>query len=90
MLRTPFGHLSPAHQALVLFLRAVVKRPALLILDEAFQAQSDVAIARCRTYIDRRLDPKQAVVVVSHYEDEIPATVNRVLRLEAGRVIERV
>ena len=89
MLRTPFGHLSPAHQAIVLFLRAVVKRPALLILDEPFQAQSDVAIQRCRRYVDQCLDPSQAMIVVSHYEEEIPSTVNRVLRLEAGRVVER-
>jgi ABC-type molybdenum transport system ATPase subunit/photorepair protein PhrA len=39
-----------------------------------------------KTWLDSRLGPEQALVFVTHYPAEIPSCVNRVLRLDAGRV----
>ena len=90
LLATLFGNLTPARQALILFIRAVVNSPPLLILDECFAAMDAVTVERCRAFIDTKLRPEQAVILVSHYEEEIPSSVSRVLRLEGGRVVERV
>ncbi len=82
----PFAQLSTGEQRLVLFVRAVVKRPALLILDEPFQGLDSRAVQRARAWLDANLGPGQALVFVTHFPAEIPSCVDRVLRLEGGRV----
>ena len=48
----PFASLTHGSQAVVLFLRALVHRPSLLILDEAFQGMSGHQVAKTRAFID--------------------------------------
>lgn len=48
----PFAELAHGAQALVLLLRAVVHRPALLVLDEPFQGMSVRQSARARAFLD--------------------------------------
>jgi molybdate transport system ATP-binding protein len=83
----PFTRLSTGEQRLVLLIRALVKQPPLLILDEPFQGLDEDALCRARTWLDTRLRPQQTLLFVSHVAEEIPRTVNRVLRLEEGRVV---
>lgn len=88
---TPFVALPPASQQLVLLLRALVKPHArLLVLDEPFAGMPGDLVEHCKRFIDERLDKDKAVVVVSHWDEEVPASVDRVLRLEDGRVIEKI
>jgi ABC-type molybdenum transport system ATPase subunit/photorepair protein PhrA len=47
-----FIQLDAGSQAVTLFLRAIVNRPAILILDEPFQGMDAVQIDRIRTFID--------------------------------------
>lgn len=70
---TPFGRFPANQQALLLFLRAVVARPRLLVLDEPAQGMDEVIWDRCRELLEQEWQamPEQAVVVVSHYEDEV-------------------
>lgn len=84
----PFQHLSTGEQRLILLLRACVKTPELLILDEPFQGLDDATWVRCRTWLDDRLLPTQTVLFVTHREKELPASVTRRLVLERGRVRE--
>jgi len=86
----PFARLSTGEQRLILLVRALVKRPPLLVLDEPFQGLDEAAIGRARGWLDARLEPHQTLLFVSHYADEVPRTVTRRLRLEAGRVVEVV
>ena len=84
----PFRRLSTGEQRLVLLARALVKRPPLVILDEPFQGLDAETVARVRDWLDARLGPEQTLLFVSHHDEEIPRTVTRRLRLDAGRVAE--
>jgi molybdate transport system ATP-binding protein len=82
----PFRTLSTGEQRLVLLVRALVKRPPLIILDEPFQGLDADTIALARDWLDRNLGADQTLLFVSHHEEEIPRTVKRRLRLNEGRV----
>jgi molybdate transport system ATP-binding protein len=84
----PFARLSTGEQRLVLLVRALVKAPPLLILDEPFQGLDAAAIQRARAWLDQRLRPDQTLLFVSHVAGEIPATVTRRLCLQGGHVVE--
>ncbi|MFL5341347.1 MAG: ATP-binding cassette domain-containing protein [Gemmataceae bacterium] len=84
----PFSQLSTGEQRLVLLVRALVKSPPLLILDEPFQGLDRDAIGLARRWLDSHLRPDQTLLFVSHYADEIPTGVSRRLNLESGRVVE--
>jgi molybdate transport system ATP-binding protein len=84
----PFARLSTGEQRLVLLIRALVKRPPLLILDEPFQGLDDRLVRRLQQWIDEELRPEQTLLFVSHHAEEIPRTVNRRLCLAEGRVVE--
>jgi hypothetical protein len=68
-----FAHFTPPQQALLLFLRAIVSRPPLLILDEPSQGMDEVIWDKCRDLLKKEWleNPGQAVIVVSHYDDEV-------------------
>lgn len=74
-----FAHFTPPQQALLLFLRAIVSRPSLLILDEPSQGMDEKIWERCKRLLKQEwaANPQQAVIVVSHYDDEV--------RLKSGR-----
>lgn len=82
-----FDRLSHGQQRLVLIARAMVKGPALLILDEPC-AGLDGAFRRA---LLRRLDAiitggTSHLLYVTHHTDERPTGITHTLRLEAGRV----
>ena len=68
-----FAHYTPPQQALLLFLRSIVSRPRLLILDEPSQGMDEVIWDQCRQLVEKEWAemPEQAVIVVSHYDDEV-------------------
>jgi molybdate transport system ATP-binding protein len=71
----------------VLLVRALVKRPPLLILDEPFQGLDRPTMERARNWLDSELSPEQTLILVTHHEAEIPHTVTRRLRLDTGRAL---
>ncbi|KAL7276966.1 hypothetical protein RUND412_000003 [Rhizina undulata] len=77
-----FGAVDISTQRMALFLRAIVKRPELIVLDEAFSGMQEEVRGRCFEVLEREFDPKrQAMVVVSHVTEEIPPGVGRWVRL---------
>lgn len=66
---TPFGELSLSTQKLVLFARALLKQPRILILDEAFSGMTQTALDAAFSVLD---EYDGAVLLVAHVEDEIP------------------
>lgn len=86
--RRPFAHFTPPQQVLLLFLRALVGKPPLLILDEPSQGMDEAIWTKCCQVLHEEWQryPDQAVIVVSHYDDEVPWKKGRgkVLRLNDG------
>jgi ABC-type molybdenum transport system ATPase subunit/photorepair protein PhrA len=87
-----FSHFPASQQAILLFLRSIVSRPRLLVLDEFSQTIDEQAWEICKTLLENewremKVDGvDQAVVVVSHYESEVPWKGGKVFRLKDGRV----
>jgi molybdate transport system ATP-binding protein len=75
-------------QRVALLGRAMIKTPPLLVLDEPFQGLDPEYLLRVKTLIDQYCGNYRATLIfVSHYVDEIPAAVNRFLRLEKGCIV---
>lgn len=102
LIELPFVGLSPGSQAVVLFLRSIVHRPRLLVLDEPFQGMSSRQVKLVRDFLDGRTPEAEAsslekqwreemaVVIVSHFEEEWPSTAGRLIRLSDGKVVEAI
>lgn len=114
-----YGQLPFPVQRLLLLLRAVIKQPDIIILDEAFSGLSAETRDKAMRWLEfgqqgdtsdpptdkpcredgecifGGLTPAQALVVVSHVKEEIPAMVDEWLRLpgeeevsESGKAVE--
>jgi molybdate transport system ATP-binding protein len=86
----PFARLSTGQQRLALLVRALVKNPELLILDEPFQGLDRPAIEHAKDWLDAHLSPQQTLIFVSHHADEIPRSVTHLLRLDNGTIAELI
>jgi molybdate transport system ATP-binding protein len=75
--------LSTSRQRLALLARALVKNPSLLILDEPCQGLDDQQVKDFVAFIDALcMQSNKTLIYVSHYENEIPNCVNKVMLLE--------
>lgn len=83
-----FGELSFSAQRLALFLRAIVHRPPLIILDEAFSGIDEVVRDRALTFLSHGerggsggdgvmegLGEEQALLVISHAKEDVPGCI---------------
>jgi ABC-type molybdenum transport system ATPase subunit/photorepair protein PhrA len=69
----PFSGLPAGVQSVVLLMRALVGRPPLVLLDEVWAGMDDGMNRAARAYLrDDGVGEDQAVVVISHWEDEVP------------------
>jgi molybdate transport system ATP-binding protein len=85
----PFRSLSAGEMRMVLLARALVKNPALLVLDEPCQGLD----AEHRFHIIKLLDQlcrqtSVSIIFVTHHFKEMPKAVTHVLRLEQGHIAE--
>ena len=78
--------LSTGEQRWVLLGRALVKNPPLLVLDEPCQNLDPAHISQFRDLIDTLCEgPDRTLLYVTHYAEEIPRCVTRLLRLTEGK-----
>jgi iron complex transport system ATP-binding protein len=83
----PFRSLSTGQQRRCLLARALVHRPAALILDEPTAGLDPAAAFSFLARIRRLLREGTTIVLVTHHVSEIPPEVERVVLLKAGRVV---
>ena len=69
-----FTSLSPGEQRIVLLMRALVSRPPLVLLDEVWSGMDEGMISAVRRYLTEGggVGEGQAVVVITHWEEEVP------------------
>lgn len=93
-----FGDLDIAQQRLVLFLRAIISRPDLIILDEAFSGMASSLRTKCFDFLEfgdaafrseyeskfPGLSEDQALIIVSHVPDELPRFLTHFMRLPSA------
>lgn len=78
----PYLSLSSGEQRMVLLARAFVKDPELLILDEPFHGLDNGNRQRARDIIEAFCQrPGKTLVMVTHYEEELPACIDHSLHL---------
>lgn len=84
----PFKGVPESVQRLTLLARALVKEPPLLIFDEPCQGLDTQQKEHFKHVIDTLCGIMDLTLIfVTHYQDEIPAAVNKVLKLEKGKPI---
>ena len=83
----PLQNLPMGKQRLVLLARAMVKNPALLILDEPCQGLDSGQIEKFKNIIEAVCtNPQMTLLYVSHYESEWPRCINKSIKLESGTI----
>lgn len=69
-----FVDLAVGEQRMVLLMRALVGRPPLVLLDEVWSGMDEAMVNAARQYLREGggVTEEQAVVVITHWEDEVP------------------
>lgn len=79
---------SAGEQRLVFLARALVKNPALLILDEPCQGLDFSNQTRINNLLDQLCRQTSVnLIYVTHHFEEIPQAITHVLKLEKGRIL---
>lgn len=85
----PLKSVSASAQRLCLLARALVKNPPLLIFDEPCQGLDAHQQLHFKHIVDAICQlGKTTLIYVTHYQHEIPDSVNLVLKLDKGKVVD--
>jgi molybdate transport system ATP-binding protein len=81
-MQKPFLTLSTGTQRLLFFMRALIKVPSVLLLDEPYQGLDQETISRCNELLKNILSDEHTLIFISHFPDEVPEVVDKRLSLE--------
>ena len=82
--------LSSGEQRQVFLARALVKNPSLLLLDEPCQGLDYNHMVYFRELVNELVvELDKTLIYVTHYTEEIPPCVDKVIKLESGKVVEK-
>jgi molybdate transport system ATP-binding protein len=83
------SQVSLEEQRFCLLARAMIKSPALLVLDEASQGMDEEQRARFKATIEYFCEQTNLTLVfISHYNEDFPACITHELELKLGKVIK--
>jgi len=86
--RTLLKNIPASAQRLCLLARALIKNPALLIFDEPCQGMDAHQQLHFKNIVNTICSMSDVTLIyVTHYQQEIPDSVNKTLRLEKGMVV---
>lgn len=81
-----FLKVSSGEQRLILFARAIIKNPDILILDEPFHGIDFTHKAMCLNLIDQFLcQNDKSIIFVTHYREEIPKQIDKIYELHNNK-----
>jgi molybdate transport system ATP-binding protein len=80
------GELSYGQARRVLFARALVRHPDILLLDEPYTGLDAPTRARLRGLVETLVNQGRTIVIATHHRDEWPRRTTRELEVERGRV----
>jgi len=81
---TVIQRLSLEHQRWTLLARALIKKPKLLILDEASQGMDEFQRRLFKETVQKVCELSQfSLIYVSHYEEDVPEVVDKVMELKS-------
>jgi molybdate transport system ATP-binding protein len=83
----PLRELSYGQLRRVLFARALIRKPALLLLDEPYAGLDPGTRADLLAVIESRIAAGTTVVMATHHRDEWPAATTHELQLRRGRIV---
>ncbi len=72
-----FQQLSTGEQRILLLIRALIKNPPLILLDEPFQGFDLATIEKAKRLLDKVLSPQHTLIFITHFEREIPDSVTQ-------------
>lgn len=88
--RTLLKNIPASAQRLCLLARALIKNPALLIFDEPCQGLDAHQQLHFKNLVDTICGISNVTLIyVTHYQDEIPRSVTKVLKLEKGSIADK-
>lgn len=86
--RVLLKNIPASAQRLCLLARALIKNPPLLIFDEPCQGMDAHQVEHFKTLVDTICSLSDVTLIyVTHYQHEIPDSIDKVLKLEKGRVV---
>jgi molybdate transport system ATP-binding protein len=80
-----FQHASTGQQNIILLIRALVKNPPVLALDEPFQGIDSDSVELAKKLLDKYCQ-NRTLIFVSHQPDEIPSCVNNFFEILPNNV----
>ncbi|MDR2038106.1 MAG: ATP-binding cassette domain-containing protein [Bacteroidales bacterium] len=83
-----FQRISTGQQNMVLLIRALVKNPPMLILDEPFQGV-DMEKVRLSNLLLNSYSRQRTMIFVSHNPSELPSCIDHCLYIENGKAFEK-
>lgn len=89
LLRRDIKSLSTGEISKALIVKALIRQPSLLILDEPFEGLDRPSRKSLSDWINELMTGRMRVILVTHRLEEIVPNITHVLFLKSGRVLER-
>ncbi|MSO68793.1 MAG: ABC transporter ATP-binding protein [Alphaproteobacteria bacterium] len=90
LLRRPVGKLSAGQRTRIALAKALINRPALLLLDEPTASLDPDTADWVRSYLERyRTESGATILLASHNMAEVERLCDDVIMLKAGRLVDR-